>query len=104
MKRVLLGAAAVMMIAPAAAQASTITVGTTADTSTTLCTLRDAIDSANSDSAVGACTTGSGTDTIDFSVVGEIDLGSPLPSITSNLAIDGFGPAYSKVHRSGGGS
>lgn len=57
------------------------------------CTLREAINNAesNSDTTGGDCDPGSGPDTITFSVSGTITLGSTLPSITSSdgLTIDG---------------
>jgi hypothetical protein len=75
-----------------AAQAATITVGTTADTSTTACTLRNAISAANNNAASGACTAGSGSDTIDLtSQSGTITLGTPLPDVADAVAINGPG-------------
>jgi hypothetical protein len=78
-----------------ATAATTITVTSTGDTSTTACVLRDAISLANAGdgSTVNGCTLNT-TDTaftIDFQsgVTGTITLGSPLPTITSNIAIDG---------------
>ena len=104
MKRLALAAVAALMIAPGAAQAATITVDTTADSSVSQCTLRDAIVSANSNTAVHGCSAGSGADTIHITAMGQIALGSPLPDITTGLTINGLGPAYTEVHRSGGGS
>ena len=78
-------------------QAATITVNSLADPNpgTTLCVLRDAITAANTEAAVNGCPAGSGTDTINFSVSGTIDLGSTLPTITNtspnSLTIDGSG-------------
>jgi len=55
------------------------------------CTLRDAITSANTDTATGDCPAGSGADLITFSVAGTIVLGGGLPQVTSDLTIDGGG-------------
>jgi len=66
----------------AAASGATITVNSLADTSgSAACTLRDAISSANSDTATGGCVAGlsSGPDSIVFSGSGTIALGSQLP-------------------------
>ena len=49
------------------------------------CTLADAIQAANSDSAVGNCAAGSGSDTIYLS--GDITLGGNLPTIRSTMTI-----------------
>ena len=77
--RVLLGAllisialAAGALGYPAAAQAATITVNTTADEFNTGpgCSLREAIRAANTDVAFGGCPAGSGADTITFGVNG----------------------------------
>ena len=79
------------------AHATTITVNSLDDPNpgTTLCVLRDAITAANTKAAVNGCAAGSGTDTINFSVSGTIDLGSTLPTITNtppnSLTIDGTG-------------
>ena len=51
------------------------------------CSLADAIRSANSDSAVGNCASGSGTDFIIAPDGWVVTLSSPLPTITSNLTI-----------------
>jgi CSLREA domain-containing protein len=74
-----------------------ITVNTTADPSpggATVCSLRDAITAANTETTVNGCAdSGSAFDTIEFSVSGTITLGSALPEITSptNLTINGTG-------------
>ena len=79
----------------AGAHAATITVNNATDASSgSHCTLRDAIVSANSDSATGGCTAGSGTDTIEFSsgVLDQtITLGGSAISITSPLTVNGPG-------------
>jgi hypothetical protein len=80
-----------MLLIAASASAATITVPTTADSSGSVCTLRDAIKAANFDSPQGACTAGSGTDLISITAVGTISLGSPLPQVESALAITGPG-------------
>jgi predicted outer membrane repeat protein len=72
------------------AQAATITVDSLSDNASGgNCELRDAIDSANSDTPIDGCATGSGSDTIIFSGAGTITLTSDLPNITTPLAIDG---------------
>ncbi len=53
------------------------------------CSLREAIESANNDTGVDACTVGSGLDTITFSVTGTIFLTSTLPLIDDDVTIDG---------------
>jgi CSLREA domain-containing protein len=83
-------------ILPSAASAlvpgTTITVNTTADgMGGPDCTLRDAITAANTDTAAGGCSAGHGADTIDFSLSGQINLGSTLPAVASGLTIDGSG-------------
>ena len=54
------------------AWAATITVNSTADPGTddAECTLREAITSANTDTAFGGCVTGSGDDVINIGVMG----------------------------------
>ena len=81
---------------PKTVYAAAITVNSLADSTTPgdgICTLREAINNANSDSntAGGDCVTGSGADTITFSVSGTITLGSTLPNITTPVAINGTG-------------
>ncbi|MGL5831134.1 MAG: beta strand repeat-containing protein, partial [Candidatus Altimarinota bacterium] len=72
------------------AQAATITVNALSDNASGgNCELRDAINAANGDTAVDACTAGSGSDTIVFSGAGTITLTSDLPNITAALALDG---------------
>lgn len=55
----------------------------------TTCTLADAITAANTNSATGGCTAGSGADTIDLQV--DVNLTSALPSISSVITINGNG-------------
>ena len=78
-------------------QAATITVNSAGDNAADdgVCTLREAITSANTDSAsgamVGECAAGSGSDDIGFSVAGKITPGSGgLPTITTAMHIDGY--------------
>ncbi len=73
------------------AYAATLTVNATADTGAApgSCILRDAIESANTDTATGGCAAGNGADTIEFSVSGTIVLGSTLPVIGSDITING---------------
>jgi predicted outer membrane repeat protein len=75
------------------AQAATITVNSLATTvaNDSLCTLPEAITSANNNSAgTTNCTAGSGADTINFSVSGSINIsGANLTNITSPMTING---------------
>src|SRR5579863_9254284 len=76
--------------------AQQIIVNTINDESTSgdgLCSLREAINNANSmaDTTGGDCVAGTGTDTIVFSVNGTISLASTLPAIQNTLTIDGTG-------------
>jgi CSLREA domain-containing protein len=89
--------AVAFLLTTAFADAATITVNSVADPNpgTTLCVLRDAITAANTKAKIDGCAAGSGSDTINFSVSGTIELGSTLPTITntppSSLTIDGTG-------------
>ncbi|MEY3219197.1 MAG: hypothetical protein RIT27_554 [Pseudomonadota bacterium] len=73
--------------------AATITVNSTSGTTTTgVCTLQDALTSANTDTATGGCVAGSGADIIvfDASLSGQtITRNTVLPSLTTNITIDG---------------
>jgi hypothetical protein len=80
-----------MLLFAASAGAATITVPTTADSSGSACTLRDAIKAANFDDPEGACPAGSGPDLISITAVGTVALGSTLPQIESAMAISGPG-------------
>jgi CSLREA domain-containing protein len=94
-----------MLLQPAskAIGSSTITVNTLGDETTSrdgLCSLREAISNANSpgvDTTGGDCATGTGQDTINFTVSGTITLSSTLPVIVNSspgsLTIDGNGQA-----------
>jgi CSLREA domain-containing protein len=93
--------------------ASTIVVNSTADVangSDGLCTLREAIIAANTDTASGAtageCAAGSsgGADLIDATgVTGTIDLTTTLPSITASMTINGPGASLLTIQRSSAG-
>ena len=76
-----------------ALNAATITVGDATDISTASnCTLRDALEAANTDAVVGTCTAGSGTDTINFNNAlsgSTVTLGGTALDIDSDLTIDG---------------
>src|SRR5215211_4549197 len=98
---VMMGIALAVVASPARAD-STIIVNSPdddADTTDGNCTLREAITSANTETASaalsGECAAGSGADTITFGLGGSatITLGSTLPSITDGdgLIIDGQG-------------
>ncbi len=89
----------------ASASANTITVTSLLDDGTN-CTLREAVGSANTDSAVGTCTAGSGDDRIEFSnslslpgtitlTGGELTLGAGMGST------DILGPGVSQLSVSG---
>lgn len=92
----------------AQASAATITVNTTTDVNAAngLCTLREAIDNANTDSGLGSpdCASGSGADTITFaaSLANQtITLTLGELNIISNMTIEA--PAGSNLTVSGGG-
>jgi len=84
------------------AWAETITVNSTADPGAedAQCTLREAITSANTDTAFGGCATGSGDDIIDIGVTGTVNLTAQLPDLSSNLEIEGPGADQLTVARS----
>jgi|GEM_PF-1101759 len=77
--------------------AATIQVDSNLDTTgMAICTLRSAITAANSDLSSGGCDAGSGDDTITFdaNLSGQtIILTSDLPTLSSNITIDGSGLA-----------
>jgi predicted outer membrane repeat protein len=90
--RALLPGVALALVVTSAVHAATITVNSLSDNgSTGICVLRDAITAANTKTATNGCTAGAGNDTINFSVIGTITLGSTLPEITNVLKIDGTG-------------
>src|SRR5262249_14974698 len=94
-------------------EASTITVNSLSDVANAtdgLCTLREAITAANSNTASGAiageCAAGSssGSDAIDMTgLAGTINLTSALPQITGDTTITGPPSALITVTRSPGG-
>ncbi|MDX6615492.1 MAG: hypothetical protein QOD60_583 [Solirubrobacterales bacterium] len=95
---------AAFALAPAAAGANPITVNTTADQNGTgpECSLREAINAANTNAAVGGCPAGSGADAIGFSVTGTIDLGvAGELQITSDMQIQGPGAGALTLKGSG---
>ena len=78
------------------ALASSININSLADTSgaSSICTLRDAIISANTDTAIGGCTSGRGSDTINVPADlarQTLSLTSELPAVTSSITVDGAG-------------
>lgn len=77
------------------AHAASITVTDGGDAGTpTTCTLRQAIEAANTDAAVGACTAGAGADNISFNaalVNATITLGGTELLVTDDLTITGSG-------------
>jgi CSLREA domain-containing protein len=93
--------AAILTLAAGAAQAATLTVNSTADVVANdgVCTLREAITAANTNTAsggmVGECVAGAaGLDTIAFNIAGAgvktITPASLLPTITEALFINGY--------------
>ncbi len=70
------------LLYPLPASAADIAVGGS-------CSLADAITAANTDTATGGCSAGSGADTISLS--GSITLSTALPQITTALTINGNG-------------
>jgi hypothetical protein len=99
---ILISITAALFVAPAVASAATITVNTTDDVNAAQCTLRSAITAANSNSVVGGCVTGVGSDTIKFNLPANstITLGTALPAITS--AVDIQGPGADQLTVDGG--
>jgi CSLREA domain-containing protein len=95
------------------ASGNTITVNSTADPASTsgngFCTLREAINNANSpgvDTTGKDCAVGTGADTINFSVSGTITISSTLPAIANSspgsLTIDGSGETITVSGGDGG--
>lgn len=96
---------AALLAGPAAAEATTITVTTSADVAAGQCTLRKAIGAANTDTYEDGCPAGSSfpaVDTIDFApgIGNTIPLGVQLPAIGGNLFI--VGPGAGALTISGG--
>lgn len=91
-----------VMPAQAAPNGTTIIVNTADDelNSDSDCSLREAIQAANTDTAVDACPAGSGADGIAFAANYTITLGSALPVITSSVTITGNGTVNTIVQAS----
>lgn len=68
------------------------------------CALREAIIAANTDAAYGGCSAGSGTDTITFSVTGDLIISNSLPPITAPLTIDGSTTSFFRVGAASSGN
>lgn len=103
----LLVAGALLVAAPSGAPAATIAVGTTVDEldGDTDCSLREAIQAANTDAAVSGCAAGSGADTItvpagfyqltrvgageDGNATGDLDVASDVTIRGTGAVIDG---------------
>ena len=81
--------------------AATITVNSVSDVQANdgVCTLREAIMNANGDNQSGStdCAAGSGADTINIVVPGEILLTAPLPTLTTDMTINGLGSSQTFV-------
>jgi CSLREA domain-containing protein len=95
---IVLAPVCVLLIPPKLQAAlGTITVNTLSDESTPgdhLCSLREAINNANSpglDTTGGDCVVGTGIDTINFTVSGTITLTGGLPAVQNTLTVDGIG-------------
>jgi CSLREA domain-containing protein len=98
----------VLLVPVQIGHAATISVNTTADelNSDGDCSLREAMQAANTNAAVDACGAGDPgptVDVIDFSVTGTITLGSALPPISEAMTIDGPGDASLTVNGAGAG-
>jgi CSLREA domain-containing protein len=97
-----------LLLLAGSAQAAPIGVNTTADELNTDgdCSLREAVEAANTNAVVDACAAGEAgptvVDEISFSVTGTITLGSTLPTIADDLTIDG--PAAPGITISGNDS
>ncbi len=84
---------AIFVVSPVPLSPATITVGGS-------CSLADAISAANDDAAVGGCTAGSGTDTVELTgdvTVTEVDNGeNGLPQVVSAIGVEGNGFAIGR--------
>jgi CSLREA domain-containing protein len=97
------------LMASGRARAATITVNTTADTNTPgggQCTLREAINNANSpgnDTTAGDCPVATGSDTIVFSVSGTITLTGAVTCVPTcaSLPISNSAPGFLTIDGSG---
>lgn len=90
-----------VLVCFSASHAAIITINSTADTTTTGCTLRLAIAAANTDSSVGGCVAGSGADQLNFAVPGTVVLTSSLPPITDEISINGFSTTQTVIDGNG---
>ena len=103
-----LAALAVLLLAAPASVAATITVSTLDDelNSDGDCSLREAIQAANTNAAVDACTAGeSGADAIEFAaslINGTVTLGQAGMTISEDVAIDGNATIAGTITISGG--
>ena len=87
---VLTGSSLVVLAGEAAAANITVTEETDESNTDGDCSLREAIQAANTDTAVDACTQGSGLDTISFNISPDIVAAtSELPAIVTAMIIDG---------------
>ena len=101
--RCVAAAAVGSLLFAASASANAITVNTTADSSASDCTLRDAITAANTATATGGCSAGAvGNDNITITPTGTIQLASALPQIQSSMTITGPGAANLSVRGEAG--
>lgn len=88
--------AALILASTAPALAGTITVNSLADNGSGGCTLREAIEAANTNASFNDCAinVAPGADTIDMTgLSGTITLASDLPVITETVQLNGPGPA-----------
>jgi len=86
-------------------QAATITVDTLTDGSVAgQCTLRDAMNAANTDAEIAGCSAGNGADDILFdpSLGGNLSVNSYLPTATSEITVSG--PGAGEITITGGGN
>ena len=90
-------------LAISALQAATITVNDFSDVDGSNCTLRQAIEAANTDTRIAGCLPGSGTDLIQFSntTPQTIILEQGALSIRSNLTLQGGSNSFNGVYISG---
>ena len=87
-------------VMPAYANAIVVTGNGDAIANDGICTLREAINAANDDSAYFNCAGGVGPDTISFAAPYVITLSSTLPPISSNITIAGKGASATIIQAS----
>ena len=82
-----------MLSIPGFSSAASIVVDTLADDTSVNgnCSLRKAIEAANTDLMVDNCIGGSGSDQIHLEVAGTLQLSADLPAVTDSLEIKGPG-------------